>query len=96
MWRRSNPIDYYLAKYSASALNDCFDSHGVWIACSTFSAAKAFDQAGADHIEVVSGIAVIRVNREDKSKHKRAVNTCRIKYAESFNQFSRLQPFVFA
>jgi hypothetical protein len=31
-----------------------------------FSAAIAFDQAGADYIEVVSGIAILRVDREGK------------------------------
>lgn len=58
-----------------------FPQH-VWICCAMFSAAIAFDQAGADYIEVVSGIAIIRVDREGKSKHKRTVNACCIKYAE--------------
>ena len=56
-----------------------------------FSAAIAFDQAGADYIEVVSGIAILRVDREGKSKHKRAVNACCIKYAEGLNQFAQRQ-----
>jgi len=67
-----------------------FPQH-VWVGCAIFSAAIAFDQAGADCIEVVSGIAIIRVNTEGKGKHKRAVNACCIKYAEGLNQFAQRQ-----
>jgi hypothetical protein len=62
----------------------------VWIGCARFSAAKAFDQASADYIEVVSGIAIMLVNREDKGKHKGAVNACTIeqrrRYAVRWNR----------
>jgi len=59
-----------------------------------FSAATAFDQAGAGLIEVVSGIVIIRVNKGYKGKHKRAVNAYCIKYAEGLYELARLQGFV--